>query len=130
MKKVFLFAGLFLLHASASASNIIIDKSGVDEKDYIFDMHECTELSQQAQKKQAEGGMVSGTARGAALGAAAGAISGGSGTDGAKTGAAIGLVGGSLGRNRANRQNEANYEAEKQTVVRNCMINRGYVVLN
>ncbi|QFU22821.1 glycine zipper family protein [Shewanella eurypsychrophilus] len=130
MKKAFLLVGLLVLHTSASASNVIIDKSGVDEKDYIFDMHECTELSQQAQKKQTEGGLVSGAAKGAALGAAAGAISGGSGTDGAKTGAAIGVVGGALGRNRSKRQNEASHEAEKQTVVKNCMINRGYTVLN
>ncbi|EDQ02271.1 hypothetical protein [Shewanella benthica] len=88
MNKVLLMAGLFLFHTTASAANIIIDKMGVDEKDYIFDMHECTELSQQAQKKQTAGGLVSG----AALGAAAGATSGGSGTDGAKTGMAIGVV--------------------------------------
>ena len=130
MNKVLLMAGLLLFHTTASASNIIIDKTGVDEKDYIFDMHECTELSQQAQKKQTEGGLVSGAAKGAALGAAAGAISGGSGTDGAKTGMAIGEVGGALGRNRSKRQNEATHEAEKQTVVKNCMISRGYTVLN
>ncbi|WP_076411536.1 glycine zipper family protein [Shewanella sp. UCD-KL12] len=130
MKRVLLATGIFIFHASVAASNVVIDKTGVDEKDYIFDMHECTELSQQAQKQQAEGGVVSGAAKGAALGAAAGAISGGSGTDGAKTGAAIGVVGGALGRNRSSRQNEASHEAEKQTIVKNCMVNRGYVVLN
>ncbi|WP_299792057.1 glycine zipper family protein [uncultured Shewanella sp.] len=129
MKKFILFIGLISFQASVSA-NIIVDKKGVDEKDYIFDLHECTELSEQAQKQSAQGGAVSGAAKGAALGAAAGAISGGSGTDGAKTGAAVGLVGGVLGKSRANRQNTANYEQEKQTVIKNCMINRGYVVLN
>ncbi len=129
MKKFLLIIGLLSFQVSAWA-NIVVDKKGVDEKDYIFDLHECTELSQLAQKKTTQGGAISGTAKGAALGAAAGAISGGSGTDGAKTGAAIGLVGGVLGKGRSNRQNAANHEQEKETIVKNCMTNRGYVVLN
>lgn len=129
MKKLLLFIGLLSFQASAWA-NIVVDKTGVDEKDYVFDLHECTELSQQAQKQTTEGGAVSGVAKGAAVGAAAGAISGGSGTDGAKTGAAIGLVGGVLGKNRSKRQNAASHEQEKQTIVKNCMTNRGYIVLN
>jgi len=129
MKKIILFIGLLSFQASVYA-NIVVDKTGVDEKDYVFDLHECTELSQQAQKKATQGGAISGTAKGAAVGAAAGAISGGSGTDGAKTGAAIGLVGGVLGKSRSKKQNTASHEQEKQTIVKNCMINRGYVVLN
>lgn len=129
MKKFLLFIGLLTFQASAFA-NIVVDKTGVDEKDYIFDLHECTELSQQAQKKETQGGAISGTAKGAAVGAAAGAISGGSGTDGAKTGAAVGLVGGVLGKSRSKRQNAASHEQEKQTIIKNCMTNRGYVVLN
>ena len=129
MKKTMLLIGLILMHTSVSAK-IIVDKSGVDEKDYIYDLHQCTEYSQQVEKQAADGGVVSGAAKGAALGAAAGAISGGSGSDGAKTGAAVGVVGGFLGKSRSKRQNQQSYEQEQTLIIKNCMTNRGYVVLN
>lgn len=111
-------------------ANIIIDKSGVDEKDYVYDLHQCEELSNQVQKGQSSGGAVSGAAKGAALGSAGVAIAGGSGTEGAKKGAAIGLATGVIGKNRSRRGNEEQYQNDRQTVVKNCMTNRGYVVLN
>ncbi|WP_394201735.1 glycine zipper family protein [Shewanella waksmanii] len=124
---VLCFASLISGHATA---NIVVDKSNVDEKDYIYDHHQCSELASQAKLEQAGGGMVSGAAKGAAVGAAAGAISGGSGTSGAQTGAAIGLAGGFLQRNSDKRNNKKAHEEEQKLIMRNCMTNRGYTVLN
>lgn len=129
MKTALLITTLCLFHGAAIA-NVVIDKSGVDEKDYTYDLHQCTELSNQAQKDKVEGGMVSGAVKGAAVGAAVGAISGGSGSSGAKTGAGVGVAGGFLSKNSSKRAAEKSYQAEKQTILRNCMTNRGYVVLN
>lgn len=129
MKSVYAAAALCLFAGFAQA-NIIVDRQGVDEKDYLYDMHQCTELSNQVQEKQASGGMVSGAVKGAAVGAAVGAISGGSGSDGAKMGAGVGVAGGFLKRNAEKQQNANTAAEEQKMVLRNCMIGRGYTVLN
>ncbi|WP_394131492.1 glycine zipper family protein [Shewanella maritima] len=128
MKKLWLIGLSFI--ASSAHANLIYDKSGVEEKDFIFDQHQCTEMANQVQKNTESRGAVGSAAKGAALGAAGSAIAGGSGSEGAKVGAGVGLVAGALGGSRDRRENQANYEAEKQTVMRNCMTNRGYVILN
>lgn len=129
MKRHILTLGLLLLPVSAMA-NIIVDKTGVDEKDYVYDLHQCTEMSTQVEQKQTEGSAIGTAAKGAAIGSAGKAIAGGSGTDGAKQGAAIGLGVGVLSKGRERRSNKDTYAAEQQTVIKNCMTNRGYVVLN
>lgn len=129
MKRLSIFFVTTVLATSVHA-NLIIDKNGVDEKDYIYDMHQCEELSGQVQKDTRSRGAVGGAVKGAALGAAGTAIAGGSGSDGAKVGAGVGLAAGVLGGGRDRRANQDNYEADRQNVMRNCMINRGYTVLN
>ncbi|MCL1066104.1 glycine zipper family protein [Shewanella olleyana] len=128
MKKLLLISLTFLTF-SASA-NIIYDKTGVNDKDFVYDEHQCIEMSHQVQKNNSSRGVLSSAAKGAAVGAAGTAIAGGSGSDGAKVGAGVGVVSGLLGGARDRRANEANYEAEKETVVRNCMAHRGYTILN
>ncbi|MEH0665971.1 glycine zipper family protein [Vibrio scophthalmi] len=123
-----LFATLVM--AAGANANLIIDKNGVDEKDFIYDKHQCEELANQVQKDTQSRGAVGGAAKGAALGAAGTAIAGGSGSEGAKKGAGVGLAVGVLGGSKDRRENQKNYEAERQTVMRNCMTNRGYTVLN
>lgn len=122
--------GTLTLFSSSAFANIVVDKTNVDEKDYLYDHSQCSELASQAQLQQAEGGMVSGAAKGAAVGAAAGAISGGSGSSGAQTGAAVGVAGGFLQRNSDKRNNKKAHQEEQKTIMRNCMTNRGYTVLN
>lgn len=128
MRKLLLLSLSFL--AFSASANIIYDKTGVDDKDFVYDEHQCTEMSQQVQKNTESRGVVSSAAKGAAVGAAGTAIAGGSGSSGAKTGAGVGVAMGLLGGSRDRRANAANFEAEKETVVRNCMANRGYVILN
>ncbi|MCL1141140.1 glycine zipper family protein [Shewanella gaetbuli] len=128
MKKLILTALAFCVF-SANA-NIIYDKTGVDDKDFIYDEHQCIEMSQQVQKDHHSRGVLSSAAKGAAVGAAGSAIGGGSGSEGAKIGAGVGVVSGLLGGAKDRRNNEANYQAEKEKVVRNCMANRGYIILN
>jgi hypothetical protein len=129
MSKRVLMAILLFVSCNATA-NIIVDKTGVDEKDYIYDLHQCTELSTQVEKKDSSSSAVGSAAKGAAIGSAGKAIAGGSGTDGAKQGAAIGLGVGILSNSRNKRRNADSFEQDKQNVVKNCMSNRGYVVLN
>lgn len=131
MKK-FLLVALTLCAFSAQA-NIIYDKSGVDDKDFIYDEHQCTEMAQQVEKEHTSGA-VGGAARGAIKGAAVGAvgtsIAGGSGSKGAQTGAGVGAALGLLGSGAEKREAQREFEAEQNLVMRNCMTNRGYTILN
>ncbi|OEF08692.1 glycine zipper family protein [Vibrio genomosp. F10] len=129
MKRVGLLSLSLILSVNVYA-NLIIDKNGVDEKDYIYDKHQCEELSNQVKKDTRSRGAVGGALKGAAIGSAGVAIAGGSGSEGAKKGAAVGLGAGVIGGSRDRRQNQADYEQNQQTVMRNCMTNRGYTVLN
>ncbi|KPL95732.1 glycine zipper family protein [Vibrio sp. L5-1] len=121
---------LTLLFTTHLQAKLIIDKDGVDEKEYIYDMNKCEELANQTKKDNGSRGAVGGAIKGAAIGSAGKAIAGGSGSDGAKKGAAVGLATGVVGGSRDRRKNQQNYEQEKETVLRNCMSNRGYAVLN
>lgn len=129
MKRITLLSLTMAFSISAQA-NLIVDKSGVDEKDYVYDMHQCEALAGQVQKETRSRGAVGGALKGAAVGAAGNAIAGGSGSQGAKTGAAVGGAVGVVGGSRDRRANQAAYESEQHTVMRNCMTNRGYTVLN
>ncbi|MGR5094281.1 hypothetical protein ACPV5O_14350 [Vibrio maritimus] len=83
MKKTVYAVALTCLTSFSSFANVIVDMEGVDEKDYVYDLHKCEEMAGQVQKQQASGGAISGAAKGAALGSAGVAIAGGSGTEGA-----------------------------------------------
>ncbi|UJF17403.1 glycine zipper family protein [Vibrio sp. SS-MA-C1-2] len=127
-----LAGSLFSVNA-ISATNLIIDQQGLDQEKYSADMYQCQQLSHQVQEGQTGtvvGGAARGAARGAAVGAAGVAIAGGSGSEGAKVGAGIGVATGLLGHRRAEQANAAAYNNEVDTVMRNCMTNRGYKILN
>lgn len=126
-------ATLLLFLSTPSLANIIVDTQNVDTQQYHADMYECQELSQQVDHTQTNSlgrDMLGSTAKGAVLGAAGGAVAGGSGSKGAKVGAGIGLVGGVLKHGSQRRHAEHEYVEEQQNVMRNCMIGRGYNVLN
>ncbi|WP_295901347.1 hypothetical protein [uncultured Vibrio sp.] len=63
-----------LFFAMSSHANLIIDKNGVNERDYVFDMYQCEELSHQVQKEIRSHGEIGGTLKGAAIGSAGVAI--------------------------------------------------------
>lgn len=124
---------LLAAFSSVSFANVIVDTQNLDMQKYHADMYECQQLSQQVQHGEtntAGHDMVSSTAKGAALGAAGGAISGGSGSKGAKIGAGVGLVGGLLRHGAEKRYADAQYSNQQHSVMRNCLIGRGYTVLN
>lgn len=127
MKKLFI---TLLVISFSSQAQVIIDKTGVDEKDYIYDLHQCEELASQVQKDQSSRSVIGTAAKGAVAGGAGAAIGGGSGSSGAKTGAGVGAAVGIIGRSRDKRASQSRYEEEKEQVVKNCMAQRGYIVLN
>ena len=47
-----------------------------------------------------------------------------------KRGAGIGLIGGALKHGAEKRRAEQNFDDQTQSVMRNCMVGRGYTVLN
>lgn len=121
MKKHLLSAlilGIFTLSVSGCArhAQIIIDPKGVDMRAYYADLAECQQLADQVEEKVA-GGVVGG----AVVGAIFGGIVGGRRT--AATTGALGAVAGGLGAG-----GEEQYTREK--VLRNCLRNRGYQILN
>ena len=110
--------GFSYLAGCAQKKQIVIDPTGVDMGQYQKDLQECEYLSTQVDKGSS-----------AAKGAVGGAVVGG-------------LVGASVGNSRdaqrmagagavmgaAGSANEAQMEQNK--IVKNCLINRGYKVLN
>ncbi len=117
----------------ATYANIIVDTKDVDQEKYHADLYECQTYSQQAEQKKTDSlghDLVSSTAKGAALGAAGGAISGGSGSKGAKVGAGIGIIGGALSHSAEKKYNAEQHELAERDIMRNCMMGRGYTVLN
>ncbi len=130
--KLTLLIGL-IISPQVFADNLIIDTKGIDQEKYSADMYQCQQLSDQVQQQNVEGtgrNTIKHMGRAAALGAGAAAIGGGSGSEGAGIGAGIGLVTGVLGSSAEKQQAEANYQSEKDTVMRNCMKERGYTILN
>ncbi len=107
-----------LLGGCASKQRIIIDQQGTDMSLYQRDLAECRQYAEQVPTGEEA---AKGAAGGAILGAAIGAIFGDSRT--AARGAGAGAVtGGARGAGKAGN--------EKDRVVKNCLRNRGYRVLN
>lgn len=100
----------------ARHGGVVIDPEGVDMARYQRDLADCRQIARQVDGKAA-GGAVGG----AVVGGAVGGIVGDSGTvaKGAGVGGVLGLARGA----RATRR-------EQQKVVKNCLRNRGYAVLN
>jgi hypothetical protein len=120
--RTFTLVALMLL-AVACTSDPIIDTRGVDEAQYHNDLAACRQYADQVDiASGAAGGTAVGAAGGAALGAVLGWITGNPGTGaalGAVSGGATGGVSG--GGSRAARQDR---------IVRNCLRERGYAVLD
>ena len=102
--------------AHRRAADVVIDPAGVDMGRYQHDLAECQEIAQQVHGKAGRGAV-----GGAVVGGAVGGIVGGS--DAAGKGAGVGAVAGVARGAAATRQ-------ERQSVVKNCLRNRGYHVLN
>lgn len=117
----------------AFGQDLIIDTKGLDQEKYSADMYQCQQLSDQVEMQSAPSmgrTTVKHMGRAALLGAGASAIGGGSGTKGAEIGAGVGLVTGVLGGSAEKHEVAAQYAGEKDKVMRNCMIERGYTILN
>ena len=96
----------------------IVDMKGVNQAQYEADLAECKQYVAQV---DAGGKVAGGAAAGAAVGGIMGAIFGNGGT--AARGAGAGAVaGGARGAGSAIQ--------ERHQVLRNCLLNRGYRVLN
>jgi outer membrane lipoprotein SlyB len=100
----------------ARRSQVIIDPHGVDMGMYQQDLAECTNIANQVDSKVG-GGIVGG----AVVGAIAGSIIGGNRTTDKM--AKLGALSGGVKGGAATR-----YERNK--VIKNCLRNRGYQVLN
>ena len=119
MKKILLISliiSLVSVTGCARRAQIIIDPYGVDMARYQQDLAECQHLSRQVDSKVGEG-----IIGGAIVGAIAGSIIGGSRTTD-KT-AKLGALSGGL-------KGGASTRYERIRVVKNCLRNRGYQVLN
>jgi len=107
---------VFVSGCASRPTNVVIDPAGVNMQAYQKDLSECQQLSQQVEHKGGRGAV-----GGAIVGSAVGAIVGN--RDTAKKVAGVGAVGGTARGAAATR-------AERDRVVKNCMRNRGYSVLN
>ena len=132
MKTRLLLSSCMLTLCFTATANVVVDTSKItDANQYSLDTLQCQQLAQQVKALPAEKDGLAGRAvAGAAAGAATGAISGGSGSEGAKIGAGV-AVGSGILENRRNKKDQAQQlklaqiQAEK-----NCMIGRGYTVIN
>jgi outer membrane lipoprotein SlyB len=112
-----------MLLAAGCASDPIVDMKGVDQERYRQDLAECRDYADQVDvARSAGGGALLGAAGGAAVGAVIGAITGSPGT-----GAAVGAGGGGTSGLFAGG---AGGQRKKERVVRNCLRERGYPVLD
>lgn len=102
--------------AGPRRSGVVVDPAGVDMGQYQKDSTECQQVAQQVDPKTGAGAV-----GGAVVGGLVGAAVGNRQTVERMAGAGA-VVGGARGA-RATR-------AEKQLVVKNCLRNRGYKVLN
>jgi hypothetical protein len=98
--------------------NVIVDTAGVDLNKYYADLAECKAF---AEKVDVRDQTTRGVVGGVIVGSVVGAIIGNS-DDAKKGGGAAGVLGGM----------EANAEARREQgkVMRNCLVGRGYNVLN
>lgn len=102
--------------AGSGHSNPVIDPAGVDMGQYQNDLAECEQIATQVKQKAG-----SSAAGGAIVGALVGSIVGDSRTATKSAGAGA-VVGGAKGAAATQR--------EKDLVVKNCLRERGYKVLN
>jgi uncharacterized protein YcfJ len=108
---------LAIIYVSACArQQVIIDPAGVDEAQYQQDLAECKKIAEQVEQKAGKGAVA-----GAVISGAIGAILGD--RRDAERLAGVGAVSGGASGAARTRQ-------EKDMVIKNCLRNRGYKVLN
>jgi outer membrane lipoprotein SlyB len=112
-------AATLVLCACTTTDEIIIDRKGVDMARYAADKAEC---EQYASEVRTGAKAVRGAASGAVVGGAIGGIAGDS-SESAARGAGVGAVTGTA-------RGIAQGEREKVRVVKRCLRERGYRVLN
>ncbi|MGB5304855.1 MAG: glycine zipper family protein [Gammaproteobacteria bacterium] len=116
--KPLLFSITIMLLSGCASQRIIIDEDGTDMSNYSSDLADCRAYAEQVPTgSQVAQGVVGGAVLGGILGAIVGDSSTASKAAGA--GSVTGAVGGG---SRAGN--------EKDRVVKNCLRNRGYQVLN
>lgn len=113
---VLLVSAIVATGCAGRRAEVVIDPAGVDMGKYEHDLAECQQIAKQVHQKA-----VGGAAGGAVVGGAVGGIIGDSDTAG--KGAGVGAVTGAARGASATKQ-------ERQKVVKNCMRDRGYKVLN
>ncbi len=116
--RIVYFTLVTLLLAGCSSQRIIIDRQGVDMSMYDRDLAECRRYAQEVPVGEE---VAKGAVGGAVIGGVLGAIVGDSRTASRVAGAGA-VTGGLRGGGRADN--------EKDRVVKNCLRNRGYQVLN
>ena len=100
------------------STRVITDMKGVDTQQYNQDLYDCRQYAAQV---DVGGDALSGLIAGAIVGAAIGAAVGNSDT--AERGAGIGAISGVS-------EGAADALSEQDMVIKNCLIGRGYKVLN
>ena len=107
-----------VFHTGCAARNkdVIIDPTDVNMGQYQTDLNHCQNISEQVDSK-AGAGAVGGAVVGGLIGATLG------NSDTAKKGAGVGAITGTARGARATKR-------ERQKVIKNCLRNKGYVVLN
>lgn len=120
MKSVLMVSGFLALLTACGASGRgpIVDMQGVSAAQYAQDLAECRDYADQVQVGRE---VVQGAVGGAVVGGAVGAAVGDSDT--AQRAAGVGAVGGAA-------RGVGNAVREREQVVRNCLLGRGYRVLN
>ncbi len=118
LRSAFVALVLLLGGCAGTRQEPIVDMKGVNQAQYETDLAECRAYAEQVQAGRKVAG---GAAVGAVLGGVVGAIVGDHDT--AARGAGVGAVaGGAKGMGGAAR--------ERRQVLRTCLVNRGYKVLN
>ena len=108
--------GIVVAAGCASKSKPVIDPAGIDMEQYEIDLAECEQIAEQVDQKAGED-----AAGGAIIGGLIGAITGD--ITGAVKGAGVGtVIGGAKGAGSTSK--------EKERVVKKCLRNRGYEILN
>ena len=118
----FTFIGTVCMLLVACASKPIIDSKGVDMVQYQADLQDCAQVAELVETGKQ---IAKSTGAGAAVGAAVGVVTSvitGDASDIAYSAAYGAVGGGSTGAFKA--------DEEKARVIKNCLRNRGYSVLN
>jgi outer membrane lipoprotein SlyB len=119
MKVILIMTSLVVILCCSGCANrnkVIVDPYGVDMARYRYDLQQCQQIAEQVSSR-AGGQAVSSAVVGGLIGAAVG------NSDTAKRGASVGAVTGMASGAKATKE-------EKLLVIKNCLRNRGYRVLN